>query len=328
MRPDGPGCRVRREFLRGLGQGHGAAGHARKAMIYLYTHREPTPKVLVTDVRLLGGLPPPPPPPPPPVPPQYEQAQGPAPRHSLGPRRQADRGHRGAGVGRLPGRGRGHPASDREADRREGADRRRRLAGSRRAHPRQSHRAGQSLHQQDDQRPLRPATTAWSISSTRGPEGYVVRSVHNPFGDGHSVVIVGGSDAAGRRRRAPRRWPASCPRRRRPKGELSIGWTMETKLGKGVKPPTDIKEFETWEASKGYGSVGYFGWCSISKRMAMYYMTGDEFSAREVVRLSFPDQQAMQGHRGDRRRADREQARSRWPGSTTTTPTWRSCSGT
>jgi hypothetical protein len=39
----------------------------------LYTHRQPTPRVFVTDVKLLGGLPPPPPPPPPPVPPQYAQ---------------------------------------------------------------------------------------------------------------------------------------------------------------------------------------------------------------------------------------------------------------
>jgi len=67
----------------------------------------------------------------------------------------------------------------------------------------------------------------------------------------------------------------------------------EARLGRGVKPPTDLKQFETWEASQGYGSVGYFGWCSISKRMAMYYMTGDEFSAREFVRLSFPDKQAL-----------------------------------
>ena len=66
----------------------------------------------------------------------------------------------------------------------------------------------------------------------------------------------------------------------------------ETKLGKGVELPTDIKKFETWEASRGYGSVGYFGWCSISKRMAMYYMTGDDIHAREFVRLAFPDEQA------------------------------------
>jgi hypothetical protein len=42
-----------------------------QGMIYLYTHRAPTPKLLVTDVRLKGGLPPLPPPPPPPIPPQY-----------------------------------------------------------------------------------------------------------------------------------------------------------------------------------------------------------------------------------------------------------------
>ena len=77
---------------------------------------------------------------------------------------------------------------------------------------------------------------------------------------------------------------------------------MLTKLGKGVSPPTDVEHFETWEASHGYGSVGYFGWCSISKQMAMYYMTGDPQHAREVVRLSFPDPQAM----GDIERIDGE----------------------
>ncbi len=42
-------------------------------VIYLYTHAAPTPRVLVTDVKLVGGLPPPPPPPPAPVPPQYDK---------------------------------------------------------------------------------------------------------------------------------------------------------------------------------------------------------------------------------------------------------------
>lgn len=44
-----------------------------KGVIYLYTHSNPTPKVLVTDIRVIGGLPPPPPPPPPPVPPQFTE---------------------------------------------------------------------------------------------------------------------------------------------------------------------------------------------------------------------------------------------------------------
>jgi hypothetical protein len=125
-----------------------------------------------------------------------------------------------------------------------------------------------------------------------GPEGYVLRTVHSPFGDGHGVVVVGGSDTTGVEAGAKAladvltQSPAT-------NGGLSLGWTLRTKLGTGIVPPTDIREFETWEASQGYGSVGYFGWCSISKRMAMYYMTGDEFSAREVVRLSFPDDRAI-----------------------------------
>lgn len=125
-----------------------------------------------------------------------------------------------------------------------------------------------------------------------GPEGYAIRSVHNPFGDGSSVVVVGGSDAVGVGEGA-NVLAGILSKRPSHNGELSIGWTMETKLGKGVKLPTDIRDFETWEASRGYGSIGYFGWCSISKRMAMYYMTGDRLSAREVIRLSFPDEQAI-----------------------------------
>ena len=73
----------------------------------------------------------------------------------------------------------------------------------------------------------------------------------------------------------------------------SVGWLMEIKLGSGISVPRGVREMETWEASKGYGSVGYFGWNSISKRMAAYYMTGDPFHAREALRLAFPDKQAF-----------------------------------
>ncbi|MBI2301215.1 MAG: VCBS repeat-containing protein [Armatimonadetes bacterium] len=55
---------------------------------------------------------------------------------------------------------------------------------------------------------------------------------------------------------------------------------------------TDIRQVQTWEASDGYGSSGYFGWNMISKRMALYYMTGDARHAREALRLALPDQQA------------------------------------
>ncbi len=126
-----------------------------------------------------------------------------------------------------------------------------------------------------------------------GKNGYSVRTLHDPFGNGFSAVLVGGSDkdgvASGVKAFADHLKSLPAFRGR----NLSLSWTMLTKPGDGLKIPSDIRDFETWEASEGYGSVGYFGWNSISKRMAMYYMTGNPFHAREVVRLSFPDKQAL-----------------------------------
>lgn len=262
-----------------------------QALIYLYTHRDPTPKLLVTDVKLMGGLPPPPPPPPAPVPPQYARLKD---LHLAIP----------LVSGGKPSAAIVMPASG--------------------CHKTAAIEIQRALQQRtgvevpivcDDSAqarvPIKSNLIVLGNRSTNktlnglydlyfclvdlkypGPEGYVVRSVHNPFGNGSSVVIVGGSDGvgvdAGAHALAEVLSKTALAGR-----NLSIGWTMLTRLGKGVHAPTDIKDFETWEASKGYGSTGYFGWCSISKRMAMYYMTGDPFHAREVVRLSFPDRQAI-----------------------------------
>ncbi|NQT94469.1 MAG: hypothetical protein HQ559_17060, partial [Lentisphaerae bacterium] len=262
-----------------------------RGVIYLYTHRGPTPKVFVTDVRLVGGFPPPPPPPPAPVPPQYNKlkqlhldiplVKGGQPTVAI--------------VAPAPGVYRVAAAAVQQAIEK---------------------RTGVSVPIVSDDSPaagvpvrgnlivLGNRSTNKTIGALYdlyycladlkypGPGGYSIRSVHNPFGDGSSVVVVGGSDAVGVDEGAKVLAGILSERPSR-EGELSIGWTMETKLGKGVKLPTDIRQFETWEASRGYGSIGYFGWCSISKRMAMYYMTGDPISAREVIRLSFPDEQAI-----------------------------------
>ncbi|MCY3766549.1 MAG: VCBS repeat-containing protein [Gemmatimonadetes bacterium] len=125
-----------------------------------------------------------------------------------------------------------------------------------------------------------------------GPGGYEVRSLHNPFGNGHNVIFVGGSDAEGVEAAADVLAGKVLDANAAERG-LSLGRLMEIELGRGIQVPEDIREFETWEASAGYGSVGYFGWNSISKRMAMYYMTGDAFHAREAIRLAFPDDRAM-----------------------------------
>ena len=125
-----------------------------------------------------------------------------------------------------------------------------------------------------------------------GNGGYSVRTLHDPYANGFGAILIGGSDQQGVSAGTVA-FAAVIDTLSASSGSLSVGWTMLTKIGEGVEIPTDIREFETWEASKGYRSVGYFGWNTISKRMAMYYMTGDPFHAREAIRLSFPDAQAL-----------------------------------
>jgi hypothetical protein len=121
-----------------------------------------------------------------------------------------------------------------------------------------------------------------------GVGGYEVRTIHNPFGGGHNVILIGGSDAKGVGKATD-----VLVGNLKAGGSLTVGWLMEIKLGDGIVVPRGVRELETWEASAGYRSVGYFGWNSISKRMAAYYMTGDAFHAREALRLAFPDKQAF-----------------------------------
>ncbi len=124
-----------------------------------------------------------------------------------------------------------------------------------------------------------------------GKGGYVVRTLHNPFGGGINAVLAGGSDPAGIEKAVEvligKLKEASSG------GSIRLGRLAEIRLGDGLKVPSDIREAKIWEASAGYKSVGYFGWNSISKRMALYYMTGDPVHAKEFLRLAFPDEQAL-----------------------------------
>jgi hypothetical protein len=128
-----------------------------------------------------------------------------------------------------------------------------------------------------------------------GPNGYEVRTLHNPFGNGINAVLLGGSDDAGVRGAATK-FAEIVTQTQSGNGKFALGRLMEIKLGDGVVPPKDLKDFRIWEASdrRAYGEAGYFGWNSISKLLAMYYMTGNEASAREALRLSFPDAAAKQ----------------------------------
>ncbi len=257
--------------------------------IYLYTHRGPTPKVLIAEARLVSGVEPPPPPPPPPpepIPPQYTKLKD----LRLATALLKD-GKPNVAIVAPP------------------------------AHQGQAVRIRQAIEKLtgakapivgDDSPeaavPIKGNLIALGNRSTSkficklydlfytltdlqypGAEGYEVRTLHDPFGNGSNVVLVGASDDAGMDAATTtlvRKIEESAP-------ALTLGRLMEIKLGKGITVPKNLKDFEIWEASASYRSSGYFGWCSISKRMAMYYMTGDPFQAREVVRLSFPDKQAF-----------------------------------
>jgi hypothetical protein len=259
------------------------------ARIYLYTHAAPVPKVMVTDVRVVSGVEPPPPPPPEPVVPVYERLKD---MH--------------LDIALVAG---GEPACSIVA-----AVRYAEAAAVIQAAI--ARRTGVTVPIVPDTSPAAATPLTGNLivlgnrSTSRtasdlydrhyslmdlkypGPNGYAVRTLHDPYGNGFGAVLVGGSDDVGvtAGARAFGDYLAGLPAS---PGELAVGWTMLTRLGDGLTVPTDIRAFETWEASQGYGSIGYFGWNSISKRMATYYMTGDAFHAREVIRLSFPDAQAM-----------------------------------
>jgi len=270
-----------------------APPNAESARVYLYTHRSPTPRLLLRNVMLVSGVSPPPPPPPAPVPPIYSKLKD---LHI---------------TTKLVSRGKPNitiivPASgiyEKQATR---------------IQKRITELTGAQVPVRPDESPagtvpIRGHLIVLGNRSTNstvgelynryytlldlrypGPGGHVVRTLHNPFGDGNNVIFVGGSDLAGVGAAADTLIVQLNKADVSSGGTLSVGWLAEIKLGNGIQVPTDLREFETWEASKGYGSVGYFGWNSISKRMAMYYMTGDASQALDFLKLAFPDEIARQ----------------------------------
>jgi len=126
-----------------------------------------------------------------------------------------------------------------------------------------------------------------------GPGGHVVQTVHNPFGNGRSVVLVGGSDDAGVEAAAGRLAGTLAALPEGPGGSLSLGWTADIRLGEAMTVPERVADARIWEESRMYGSSGYFGWNVISKAMALYAMTGQERFADEFLRLAFPDATAI-----------------------------------
>ena len=127
-----------------------------------------------------------------------------------------------------------------------------------------------------------------------GTGGFVVRSLHNPFGDGKNVIFAGGSDPEGVSLATANliKLIQSYDEKNK-KHDLSLGYLCNIKLGKGYELPGHITEARIWEASEMYKSSGYFGWNIVSKNMALYYMTGEDKYREEFLRLAFPDKAAI-----------------------------------
>lgn len=125
-----------------------------------------------------------------------------------------------------------------------------------------------------------------------GAGGYVVRSLHNPFANGHNAILVGGSNDAGMAKAVQQFVAAATDSAT--KGKLSLGWTLRVELGAGLTVPKSAND----TACRAWGSkeapATYFGWNSVGRNMALFYMTGEEKFAREFLRLAFPDAKTIE----------------------------------
>lgn len=136
-----------------------------------------------------------------------------------------------------------------------------------------------------------------------GEGGYVLRSLHNPYGSSHNVIFLGGSDDAGVYE-ATRIFASGL------KGDaaaLNVGWLMKIKLGKGLTPPVIGAHLQKWNvqswndsrrktndgAITGYDPATYFGWSPISIAGALYYMTGQRVYLDTFKELAIPDLQKL-----------------------------------
>lgn len=122
-----------------------------------------------------------------------------------------------------------------------------------------------------------------------GDEGYVVRSIHNPFGHGKNIIFVGGENAATVRAAA-----VKFINMLKPADPLNVGWimTFETdKRGETVTQAT-VKRC-TEQAEKALGFKNGRGLISMAASMARrYYSTGQD-SWAELFKVVMSKHQAL-----------------------------------
>lgn len=131
-----------------------------------------------------------------------------------------------------------------------------------------------------------------------GPGGYTVRTLHNPYGTGHNVIFVGGSDLTGVERAME-----AFLTHLQPVNPLKVGWIMDIQLGAGVTPPSVSPDLfpwnvhswrDSWRSTRdgtetGYKPSTYFGWNPVSIAGVLYYMTGREKDLQTFKSVSMPN---------------------------------------
>ncbi len=103
-----------------------------------------------------------------------------------------------------------------------------------------------------------------------GEGGYEVRSIHNPYGTGTNVILVGGSDERGAAE-AVRKFCA----RLEPADPLSVGWLFDLRLGRNLAVPGDKGHSPSLLRLVTEGLEMPLGYNTASRPGLMYYYTGE-----------------------------------------------------
>ena len=125
-----------------------------------------------------------------------------------------------------------------------------------------------------------------------GKGGSETRSLHDPFGDKRNIILCGGSDLAGDRAAVAKlvKQIDAMPAGK----DLHFGFFADVTLDPAYKVPENAKDAKLWCESRGYGNSGFFGWNSLSKNLALLYITGRKQYADEFLRLAFPKDKATE----------------------------------
>lgn len=111
-----------------------------------------------------------------------------------------------------------------------------------------------------------------------GEGGYEVRSIHNPYGTGTNVILLGGSDERGAAE-AVRRFRA----RLEPADPRAAGWLLEVRRGRNHEPAADKNRTPPLLRLFTDGLETPLGYNEASRLGLMYYFTGEDRYARAFL---------------------------------------------